>query len=267
MELELKQGTDRRESHSPALTISGNGTSKIGVLYVVATPIGNLADVTLRALEVLKQVDTIACEDARRSLKFLTHYGIHKPVITVFGPKEKKESFKIVRLLLEGRSVALLSDAGTPSISDPGNFIVRTVRDEGLRIEPIPGVSAVACALSVSGCSDQGFIFLGFLKREKSKIKRMLLLANASRLPIIFFESPYRLLKTLEIASEIFGGSAFCWIGREMTKKFEEHFFGPLEKVLNQIKTREILGEITVILRPSIPSAENAHESGVNRYG
>ncbi|MBI2915389.1 MAG: 16S rRNA (cytidine(1402)-2'-O)-methyltransferase, partial [Elusimicrobia bacterium] len=188
----------------------------------MATPIGNLSDITVRALEVLKQVDLIACENTVHTLKLLNHYGLQKTLLTIFGPRETRGTERVLFSLSQRMSVALLSDAGTPAISDPGNELVRQVREEGYRIEPIPGPSAVACALSVSGCAEKGFIFLGFLHRSKGKMKKEILAYENQKLPIVFFESPFRIVRTLRILSEILGRETFCWVGREMTKKFEE---------------------------------------------
>ncbi len=221
-----------------------------GTLYVLATPIGHMGDLTFRALEVLKQVHWIACEDTRRTLKLLNHYGISKPLLTIFGPREKRETPRILNLLRESQSVAVVTDAGTPGISDPGHWIVRSAMEAGFRVEPIPGVSALACALSVSGCAENGFIFLGFLPRKKSKIKRQLESAAQCERAIVFYESPYRVQDTLEAAREVFGDEIFTWVGREMTKKFEEYLSGPLGALADKIKDREILGEVTVILKP-----------------
>lgn len=215
----------------------------------MGTPIGNLSDLTLRALETLKQVDWIACEDTRQTLKLLNHYGIHKSLLSIFGPKEKREVPKILELLSASKSVALLTDAGTPGISDPGNLLVSEIRKCGFQVEPVPGVSAVSCAVSASGLCQEGFLFLGFLRRKKGKIKAELSKAGEQNLPIIFFESPFRIADTLDLALEVFGPKTFCWLGRELTKKFEEQISGRLPEVIGKIKDREILGEITVILK------------------
>lgn len=217
---------------------------------MLATPIGHIDDLTIRALEVLKRVDWIACEDTRRTLKLLNHYGVHKPLMTVFGPKEKSQTPRILRLLSESKSVALLSDAGTPGISDPGNLIVREAIAQGCKVLPIPGVSALACALSVSGCAADGFVFLGFLRRKKSKIMKELKEAASLGKAIVFFESPYRIEETLSAASEVLGRDSYCWIGREMTKRFEEYMNGSLGAVLDRIRGRDLPGEFTVILKP-----------------
>lgn len=222
-----------------------------GRLYVVATPIGNLSDMTFRALEALKACDLIACEDTRQTLKLLNHYGIQKPLFTIFGPREKREAGRVLKSLEQGKSVALVTDAGTPALSDPGNEIVRQVRRSGFPVEPVPGPSAPAALASVSGAADQGFIFLGFLPRKKSKIKRELERFAGLELPVIFFESPFRVVQTLQAAGNVFGNGAFCLVGREMTKKFEETISGSIADVLGKISGRENLGEFTILIKPS----------------
>lgn len=221
-----------------------------GVLYVVATPIGNLSDLSFRALETLKSCDYAACEDTRRTLKLFSHYGVSKPLLTLYGPKEKAQSEKILRLLQEGKSVVLVTDAGTPGLSDPGNFLAGEARKAGIAVLPIPGASAPAALASVSGLAADGFIFLGFLHRKKSKIRKELESSARPGLPLIFFESPYRVVQTLGIAQEVFGGDALCVAGREMTKKFEEYLSGSIAEVLGKLSSREILGEFTILIKP-----------------
>jgi 16S rRNA (cytidine1402-2'-O)-methyltransferase len=216
---------------------------------VVATPIGNLADITLRALEILKQVDRIACEDTRHSLGLLNHYGIHKPLFSIFGPKEKKEVPRILEFLSQGETLALLTDAGTPGISDPGGLVVQKVQQAGFEVRPIPGVCALGTVLSVCGYAQQGCVFLGFLPRDKGKIKKRLQTYIHEERPIVFYESPFRVLKTLKLAREVFGEPTFCFLGREMTKKFEEFLSGSLDKVIQNLENREIRGEFTLVLK------------------
>ena len=225
-------------------------------LYVVATPIGNLSDLTLRALETLKKVDAIACEDTRQSLKLLTHFGIRKPLTSIFGPKEVRETPKIVRWIEEGKSVALMTDAGTPGISDPGQELVSAVRNSGGKVVPIPGVSALSTILSISGHSGNGCIFLGFLRRDKGKIKKELRAAAESERLIIFYESPHRVLNTLKIVQEIFGDETYCCVAREMTKKFETYLTGPVASVLQQLSAGIVKGELTLAIRPKTKKFE-----------
>jgi 16S rRNA (cytidine1402-2'-O)-methyltransferase len=221
-----------------------------GTLYMVATPLGNLSDITLRALETLKGVDRIACEDTRRTLKLLTHFGIHKPLLSIVAPREERESGKVAWALSKGESVALVTDAGTPGLSDPGHAVVRAVRAAGFPIVPIPGPSASACALSVCGFGENGFVFMGFLHRSPGKIRKELRLAAASGRPILFYESPFRVMKTLALAEEVFGPEARCFIGREMTKKFEEYLEDSLGGMRRRLEGRELLGEFTILIAP-----------------
>ncbi len=218
---------------------------------MVGTPIGNLGDLTLRALEVLKSSNRIVCEDPRQTLKLLTHYGIQKPLFTISGPKEKRDSEKVLDFLSRGENLALVTDAGTPGVSDPGAWLVDLARRSGFSVVPIPGVSAVSCAVSVAGYLEGGFIYLGFLHRKKGKLKKEILKAAEGARAIVFFESPYRVIKTLEAIREVLGDGARCWVGREMTKKFEEYFEGTLAEVLEKLKNQKILGEFTVILKLS----------------
>lgn len=227
-----------------------NGTDepKNGNFYVVGTPIGNLSDLTLRGLETLKTVDCIVCEDTRHTLKLLNHYGIRKPLISIFGPKEKREVPRILEML-SAHSVALVTDAGSPGISDPGSILIQAVRQQGYSVRLVPGVSAVSSAVSVSGLCSGGFVFLGFLHRRKGRLKAELRHAREQELPIVFFESPYRIVQTLGLALEALGENVVVWIGREMTKKFEEHLAGGIKEIIEKLKSREVLGEFTVILK------------------
>ena len=230
-------------------------------LFVVATPIGNLEDITLRALETLKKADCIVCEDTRRTLKLLTHYDIRKPLLSIFGPKERRETDKILKLLSEGKNVALVSDAGTPGLSDPGNVVVAAARENKFRIIPVPGACAISSALSASGLAGDGFVFLGFLRRAPGKVRKELKKAAENGLAIVFYESPYRVVKTLELAAEVLGENASCFIGREMTKKFEEFLNGSLKEVASLLEKREILGEFTVVLKQQEKPEENPEEN------
>ena len=217
---------------------------------MVATPIGNLSDISPRALEVIKASDWVACEDTRRTLKLFNHYGITRRLVTLIGPKERAQSAKILRLLEEGQSVALLTDAGTPALSDPGNLLVASAREAGISVLPVPGPSAPAALASVSGLCADGFIFLGFLPRKKSKIRKELESSSSLGIPVIFFESPYRVQETLGIALEVLGPDARCVVGREMTKKFEEYVSGTLAQVAEKLSAKEMLGEFTVLIAP-----------------
>ena len=177
-----------------------------GILYIVSTPIGNLEDITLRALHVLKSVDVIAVEDTRRSLKLLNHYGISKPLISYWKEKERARSDKIIGRLLSGQSVALISDAGTPGISDPGTVLIKRAIQETIHIVSIPGPTAFVAALSVSGLSTDEFTFIGFLPSKKTQRLHALKSLSLESRTLVFFEAPHRILDTLMDMNDIFAG-------------------------------------------------------------
>ena len=192
-----------------------------GVLYIVATPLGNLGDMSQRAIDTLQQVDLIAAEDPRHSKKLLQHFGIDKPMIAFHEHNERDRASEILNQLLDGRRIALISDAGTPLISDPGYHLIRQLHAAGLRVVPIPGPSAVITALCAAGLPTDHFCFEGFLPskagaREKSLHK----LAQASR-TLVFYESPHRLLETLKAMMQVFGPDRCMTLARELTKTFE----------------------------------------------
>lgn len=191
------------------------------MLYVVATPIGNLQDITLRAVETLKSVDLIACEDTRHSRILLTHYGITTPTTSYFEHNKLKKGEYLIRLLKEGKDIALISDAGMPGISDPGFNIIRSAIQEGIAVVPVPGPSAFLTALAISGKPTDKFIFEGFLPvKSAARRRRLGELAQETR-TLVFYESPHRLLKALQDILEVLGDREVV-ICRELTKKFEE---------------------------------------------
>lgn len=190
-------------------------------LYVVATPIGNLGDITLRALEVLKQVDVIAAEDTRVTRVLLRHYGVTTPLIALHEHNEQRAKEKVQELLAEGKQVALVSDAGTPAVSDPGALLVAHVREAGFPVVPVPGPSAAVCALSAAGFATQGFLFYGFLPREKSRCRAELQALSGLRFPLIFYEAPHRVVATVSQIAEAFGPERRIVFARELTKIHE----------------------------------------------
>lgn len=218
------------------------------MLYLIATPIGNLEDITLRALEVLKSADVILAEDTRRTGLLLKHYGVNQGPLRSFhdhsGPGRTQE---IVSLLKEGKQVALVTDGGTPLISDPGFPLVREAVREGIRVEAIPGASAVTTALVVSGLPAERFTFFGFLPAKAAARKKELQKISEREETLIFFESPYRLLVLLKELLEIFGDreAAVC---RELTKKFEEVNRGTLKSLNEAWSKRKPLGEFVVVV-------------------
>lgn len=217
-------------------------------LYIVSTPIGNLEDITLRALKVLANVDVLCCEDTRTTQILLDKYSIHaKKLLSYFEQNEQKRIPEIIQLLKEGNSVAIVTDAGTPTISDPGFRLVRVAIDEGINVVPIPGVSAVITALSASGLPTDAFVFEGFLPVKKGRKTRLEFLKEETR-TIIFYESPYRIVRTLNDLKEVFGEREVV-LARELTKKFEEFLCGNFSEVIEQLSKRKILGEFVVVVK------------------
>lgn len=216
-----------------------------GKLYLVPTPIGNLEDITLRALRILKEVDIILAEDTRTSAPLLKHFGIDKKVYAHHQHNEHKSVTEIIRFLKEGKSVALISDAGTPAISDPGFLMVREALKNELAIECLPGATAFVPALVNSGLTSDRFIFEGFLPVKKGRQTRLKSLADESR-TMIFYESPHRLLKTLDEFMMFFGEDRTASVSRELTKMFEETVRGTLQDIKIHFETHTLKGEFVI---------------------
>ncbi|MCX8072006.1 MAG: 16S rRNA (cytidine(1402)-2'-O)-methyltransferase [Candidatus Binatia bacterium] len=219
-----------------------------GSLYVVATPLGNLEDITLRALRVLKEVDWVAAEDTRHTRKLFSHYGIRTPLIAYHDWVEREKAPRLVERLAGGESGALVSDAGTPGLSDPGFHLVRFAWAAGVRVVPVPGPSAVIAALSAAGLPAQRFVFEGFLPaRASSRRARLQELANEPR-TLVLFETARRLGSTLEDMANVWGGRTVV-IARELTKRFEEFLRGTPAELLQKIGERrhEVRGEVTIV--------------------
>jgi 16S rRNA (cytidine1402-2'-O)-methyltransferase len=217
-------------------------------LYIIATPIGNLEDITLRALKILKSVDYILCEDTRHSLKLLRHYQIEKPLISYHQHSQLKKIDEIINLLKNGKNLALISDAGTPGISDPGNKLIKEVLKAIPEVEiiPIPGPSAMLSLASVSGMNTDKFIFLGFPPSKNKRKKFFEEIKNYSY-PVIIYESPYRLIKTLEEIKSVMP-LAKVVVGKELTKIYEKIYRGSMEQVIKEIKKDGMRGEYTIII-------------------
>jgi 16S rRNA (cytidine1402-2'-O)-methyltransferase len=216
-----------------------------GNLYIVPTPIGNLEDITLRALRILKEVDVIASEDTRHTQILLSHFDISK-VLTSYHDFNKEEKAPILlNLLKEGRQIALVSDAGTPTISDPGYLLIHSAIAHGIRVIPLPGPSAFLTALSASGLPTDAFIFNGFLPRKKTARLKMMENLNEEKKTLIFFESPHRILSVLEEFYSILGDRRVV-IARELTKKFEELIYGRLSEIIN--RKWQVKGELTLLI-------------------
>jgi 16S rRNA (cytidine1402-2'-O)-methyltransferase len=224
-------------------------------LYIVATPIGNLEDISLRALRILKEVDLILCEDTRVTKKLLDRYQIKKPLLSYHQHSKLQKIDYIISLLKEGKNLALVSDSGTPGVSDPGNKLVNEVLkwlSDRVKIIPIPGPSALTCAASVSGFPIDRFLFLGFLPKKKKR-KEILKEILESKYPVIFYESPYRILKTLKELKGIMNSEQRAAnnivVARELTKKFETIYRGEIGKVIEKIEKDKIKGEFVIIVK------------------
>lgn len=216
-------------------------------LYIVSTPIGNLADITLRALDILRKVDLIACEDTRHTGLLLKHYNITNKLTSFYEYNKKERTPEIIKLLKQGKSVALVSDAGTPGISDPGFYLIREAIKENLAVIPIPGPSALLSALVISGLPSDRFVFEGFLpKRSGRKYKKLEALKDETR-TMIFYDSPYRVTETLKDMLAIFGDRPMVLV-RELTKKFETVMRGSISEIIAQIENKKLKGEIVLVV-------------------
>ena len=224
--------------------------NKFGTLYVVATPIGNLKDMTERAIEVLRQVNYIAAEDTRHSAPLLKHFAIDKPTISLHNYNERERVQKILDYLFNGESVALISDAGTPLISDPGFVLVREARAAGINISPLPGACAAIAALSVAGLPTDSFLFEGFLPSKSESRKNHLRLLSAERHTLIFYEAPHRLLHTLKDMQEVFGCDRNAVVARELSKIYESVISDRLSVLVEYyaLHQDECRGEIVLLV-------------------
>ena len=231
-----------------------------GTLYLIPTPIGNLEDITLRALRLLREVDVIACEDTRQTMKLLTHFDFKKPLVSFYTYNQRHRIPHIIAEIAAGKNYALVSDSGTPGISDPGYYLVRAAIDAGLSVVPLPGPCAAVTALVASGLPSDNFIFLGFLKRKAGKLKKELAAAAALGSTVVFYESPYRVVKTLAHCATIFPPQTRVVLAREVTKKFEEFIRGTLESVSEAVKGREMRGEFVVMFTPEGVAKEEQEE-------
>ena len=219
----------------------------MGKLYIVPTPIGNLEDITIRAIRILKESDLILAEDTRTSAVLLKHYEISTRLASHHKFNEHKTVEKIANQILGGENIALISDAGTPSISDPGYLLTKTCLDLGVEVECLPGATAFVPALVNSGFPSDKFCFEGFLPQKKGRQKRLKELMSESR-TMIFYESPFRLVKTLEQFAGVFGPERKVSVSRELTKMFEENFRGTIAGVLAHFSSKTVKGEIVIVL-------------------
>ncbi len=217
-----------------------------GTLYIVSTPIGNLGDISIRAIETLKSVALIASEDTRNSGILLKHFNIPTPQTSYHEHNERQKAPDLVALLKDGKSVALISDAGTPLVSDPGYRLVNLAVSEGIEIIPIPGPSSILAALVASGFPTDRFCFEGYLPKSSGKLKRRLDELAVEPRTMIFFETQFRILKSLPVMLEAFGDREI-FVGRELTKKFEEKMRGKISEIIALLENRTIKGEIVII--------------------
>ena len=220
-----------------------------GTLYIVATPIGNLEDITFRAIETLKKVYLIACEDTRRTKILLSRYNIKVPLTSYFEHNKLKKAGYLIGLLKEGKDIALVSDAGTPGISDPGYRIIKDAIDNGVGIAAIPGANAAITALVLSGMPTDRFIFEGFLSNKRVARKKRLIEFRGEKRTIILYESPYRILKTLEDIREVFGDIKIACV-REATKKFEEVKRNTPSSLISYFEEKAPRGEFVLVFNP-----------------
>jgi 16S rRNA (cytidine1402-2'-O)-methyltransferase len=222
--------------------------SKPGTLFVVATPIGNLEDITYRAVRVLKEVDLIACEDTRHTAKLLQHYGIDKPTVSYHEHNEAARAEELVAKLQEGLSVAQVSDAGMPGISDPGYRVIKLAIERGIPVVPVPGPSALIAALAASGMATDSFQFLGFLPARSGQRRTLLETLRHAAHTTIVYEAPHRIAETLQDVVELLGAERPVVLARELTKVHEEFLRGTAAELLRQCKAREPKGEITLLI-------------------
>jgi len=233
-----------------------------GTLYIVATPIGNLEDMTRRAARILEEVDLIAAEDTRHTKKLLTHFNIHTPMLSYYREKEASRTDELIGRLLEGGSIALVSDAGTPGISDPGAVLVNGARRAGISIIPVPGPSALTAALSCAGLEPGSFLFSGFAPAKTSARKKLFQSLSTQPYPLVFYESPHRIGAFIRDASTVFGDRTVLW-AREISKKYEEIEETTLERLAAKIGGEKIRGELVIVIHPGSedrPVAESLEE-------
>lgn len=219
-----------------------------GTLYLVATPIGNLEDITLRALRTLKECDVVAAEDTRHTGQLLKHFGIAKPMLSYFQFNEARRSEEIIERLRRGDKIALVTDAGSPGISDPGERVVRAARSAGLRVESVPGPCALVAALTASGLPTEEFHFIGFLPHKSGQRRNQLEALKGFGGTLILYESPYRIEKLIGELNTVFPERQVV-LARELTKKFEEYLAGTPGELLEVVKQRRLKGEFVVLIK------------------
>lgn len=231
------------------------------MLYIVPTPIGNLQDITLRALETLKTADAVLCEDTRRTQILLSHFGISKPTYR-YNENDERSVLRCLEALKSGKTCALVSDCGTPCISDPGWKLVKEAVSAGIKVSSLPGPSAVACALAGAGITGGAFTFLGFLPRKAGKAAKMITSAYGLNVPVVLYESPYRMVKMLELVAKTLGEDTPVILARELSKVYEEWLRGTAKSLAEELsKKNKVQGEFVMIIdRPSAPQREEEND-------
>lgn len=229
--------------HNTANTKNGN-------LFVVSTPIGHLKDITLRAIQILQAVEIVVCEDTRVSATLLNEYNIKKRLISFHKYSKKEKAERLIEYLKDGLNVALITDAGTPAISDPGAFLVKLALENNIKVVPIPGPSALTAAVSISGTCEKGFIFIGFMPSTRKQIEQIINKYFTVGLPVVFYESPKRLLTTFNLIKNSLEECRVL-VFKELTKLHEDYVIGDIETVIDNLKSNPIKGEYTIIIEPS----------------
>lgn len=227
---------------------SNQQTNEFGILYLVPTPIGNLEDMTFRAINTLKEVDLIACEDTRVTQKLLNHFEIDTPKTSYHEHNIKEQTDKLLKQMIEGKNIAQVSDAGMPSISDPGVELVEAAIERGITVIPLPGANAALTALIASGISPQPFTFIGFLSRKKSDLTKELEALKGKEETLVFYESPFRIKQLMETLVKVFGEERKVVLAREVTKRYEEFVRGTAEELYQWTDENEMRGEFVVII-------------------
>ena len=236
------------------------------MLYIVPTPIGNLQDITLRALETLKTADAVLCEDTRRTQILLSHFGFSKPLYR-YNENDDRSVEKCLEALKNGKNCALVSDCGTPCISDPGWKLVKRAVEEGIKVSSLPGPSAVACALAGAGITGGAFTFLGFLPRKPGKATKLISAAYALNHPVVLYESPYRVVKMLELISKTLGEQTPMVLARELSKVYEEWLRGTAQTLAEELgKKTKVQGEFVMIIDRPHTEEEEEPQDAQNPY-
>jgi len=233
-----------------------------GTLYIVATPIGNLEDMTYRAVRILSEVDLIAAEDTRHTRKLLNHFSIDTPLVSYYREKEASRSAQLIAQIEGGADIALVSDAGTPAISDPGSILVNQARQAGLNIVPIPGASALSAALSCAGLEPGSFLFIGFAPQKTAQRRKLFTTLVNSAYPVVFYESPHRIHRFIQDAFAVLGDRQVLW-AREISKKYEDIQQTSLALLAERIANAKIRGELVLIIHPGtsdVPQTDSLEE-------